>query len=683
VAKKNILPVGVTPDETTGISGYYAAGSVVLGAEKNAKLHGLEGFRIYSEMRRTDPQLAGLYALIRSAICGGAAAIIGGAQEQADWVRPIILDGLHDHMTMLCQYLLYGSYWFEQVIGVDPSGRFTEIALLPRQPWTIAQYETSQQTGELVAIRQTSYHGSGYIPAGRLVAYTNEPEGDNFEGISLFRPCYGAWMLKQQHMRLEGISAERYAVASPIMNMSSGATKLQKEQALELGTAIRSGGSAVVVKSVDDGIGVISFLQPPGGVYDATPKMAYYDQLMSKALLSQFIDFGSHDKSGSFALVSEHVELFYDYVNQLASDIAATISRQRIKRLIDYNWADVSDYPILSISGINRPDGEQLSAALALLAPLGVLDLDSEDRTAVREAIGLRRRVKTSTSAPAAPSGQAAPAQLAAEHHGAHKLAHKVVRELTAVEQHCDFVAMAAAMDSGRDDLARDLLDLQRRLTTTAVKFLAPRIAEGDIDGINGLRFNPTQTAQIREQVTATLSKLFAAGRDAVKSEAAAQGITAKLAASKQNKTKRAATMEAALQDYGSDEIDKLVAATETAAKQGARQAVLAGIVGAAAADLVASYITRSAGSIPDSLAASVSAMGFVNGRDAEAQELFDKNMVKSVYYSAVMDQNTCTPCADRDGAEVLGGQPAAPNPDCLGVGRCRCVHVYEFGEVG
>jgi HK97 family phage portal protein len=63
-------------------------------------------------------------------------------------------------------------------------------------------------------------------------------------------------------------------------------------------------------------------------------------------------------------------------------------------------------------------------------------------------------------------------------------------------------------------------------------------------------------------------------------------------------------------------------------------------------------------------------------GRDDEIQA--QKDVVEYTEYSAVLDANTCGPCGDADGeqAEDPANLPAAPNPDCDGGDRCRCIHV-------
>jgi HK97 family phage portal protein len=63
-------------------------------------------------------------------------------------------------------------------------------------------------------------------------------------------------------------------------------------------------------------------------------------------------------------------------------------------------------------------------------------------------------------------------------------------------------------------------------------------------------------------------------------------------------------------------------------------------------------------------------------GRSDEIEANADK--IDHIEYSAVLDANTCGPCGDADG-EVASDEadlPAAPNPDCDGGDRCRCIHV-------
>lgn len=51
--------------------------------------------------------------------------------------------------------------------------------------------------------------------------------------------------------------------------------------------------------------------------------------------------------------------------------------------------------------------------------------------------------------------------------------------------------------------------------------------------------------------------------------------------------------------------------------------------------------------------------------------------------YSAILDTNTCSPCEDWDGATAssLDQLPDTPNPECEGMGNCRCFIISVFAS--
>lgn len=78
-----------------------------------------------------------------------------------------------------------------------------------------------------------------------------------------------------------------------------------------------------------------------------------------------------------------------------------------------------------------------------------------------------------------------------------------------------------------------------------------------------------------------------------------------------------------------------------------------------------------------DQIAGAAANAAIQSGRSVEAENQSD--VWVRVIYSAVLDANTCSPCADADGEEAddEADLPAAPNPDCEGRDKCRCFHVF------
>jgi hypothetical protein len=80
-----------------------------------------------------------------------------------------------------------------------------------------------------------------------------------------------------------------------------------------------------------------------------------------------------------------------------------------------------------------------------------------------------------------------------------------------------------------------------------------------------------------------------------------------------------------------------------------------------------------------DGLAAEGANEAFAEGRYDGYEEHADE--IASVMYSALLDINTCGPCAEADEKEGTTPDdiPDVPNPDCMGGDRCRCVHIFVF----
>lgn len=81
-------------------------------------------------------------------------------------------------------------------------------------------------------------------------------------------------------------------------------------------------------------------------------------------------------------------------------------------------------------------------------------------------------------------------------------------------------------------------------------------------------------------------------------------------------------------------------------------------------------------------IAASSHTGGAINaGRQAAAQAAGDE--ILGARYTAILDKNTCGPCAEADDGVLRAlDDPLlkpAPNPDCEGGDRCRCIWVYQL----
>lgn len=659
----------------TGISGYQAAGNVI-GWEFNPELNGVTKFATFKKMI-ADPQLAGNIALFESALVNASIQFVGGREDIREFIaKAYPQDELRNFVSHAMDYLWYGCALFEMVPYFDrPTKKVLERSY-PRQTWTVTGWDVNPKTKELVGVRQSGLNGYGYIPSNRLVLFVNKPDGDNYEGISLLRSCYGPWKAKWDQRRLDILGAQRYSAGIPYVKMTENATAQQVVDAKALASKLSSGVGAYIVSNPKDGIESIELIQMSGRTYDAEPKVKEYNIEMSRALLGQFMSFTAGSLGGE-QLVREMIQLFYGSVQAIANKIARVMDLQKFHRVIDWNYNGLADgdYPQLEISGINKPDAASIGQFLnqvATAVPGFTAALTAKDYDIIKRAGGLTGYTEE--------TAQAEPATIDADKTDQTNLSagcncgkvHKFSagRALFSWEMRCDFSAMSAKMDAEASDIQSGLKPIVERMTDQYVKYLTPIIQKGDLDGVN--KMDPRLIDLIEFVMRENAGDLFDAGMESVRNEL---GGATKLAARKvpAEKLRRAALDQAA--DAGAT-ISK---ASADAAKQAARRAIQSGLVDEAqigltlriAIDAVSESLSRKA-------AQGTAAGAFTNGRDAEAQD-YD---VKKTWYSAIMDVNTCESCAEYDGKEVINNEPAAPNPECYstasGQNFCRCIWVYE-----
>lgn len=663
----------------TGVSAYNSSGNV-LGWEFNPELYGIQKFLAYKQMT-ADPQLAGNLALIDSALSGASFKFKGGRDDIREFLDGLYPeDELRRFFSQAADYLAYGCALFEMVPYYDrTTGRYLENSY-PRQSWTIMGWDVDQNTSQLKGVKQSGINGSGYVPATRLVLFVNKPDGDNYEGISILRPCYGPWKLKWGQRRIDALGAQRYAAGIPHIKMSPQPTAEQITTAKALGASLSSGDGAYIVTNPADGIMDVTLLTMPGQGYNAEPKVNEYNIEMSRALLGQFMSFTSGSLGGE-QLAREMIQLFYNSVQAFGNAMCRVADLQKFHRVVDWNFSGLSpaDYPQCEISGVNKPDATTLGTFLAQVLPAfpELKDtLSAKDIDTIKRACGLSGyKEPAPTAEPDNISTTTDQTNLSAcgcgkVHLNAENGIFQPRRHLKDYEVKCNFAAMSDRMDRGAATIKSKLAPVIETMAAHYVRFLTPIIQRADIGGIGTLE--PRYIDQIEDVMKESAGELFDDGMAAVRDEL---GGATKLAAKRvpANKLRELALDQAA--DAGAT----ISRATADTAKQAARRAVQSGLTDAAQIGL---SLRIAIDSISESLvnkAAQGTASGaFTNGRDAEAQDY----EIKKTWYSAIMDSSTCDVCAAADGQEVIDNLPAAPNPDCestaSGQNYCRCIWVYE-----
>jgi 2'-5' RNA ligase/GNAT superfamily N-acetyltransferase len=249
-------------------------------------------------------------------------------------------------------------------------------------------------------------------------------------------------------------------------------------------------------------------------------------------------------------------------------------------------------------------------------------------------------------------------------------------RKPTAVELQIDLKAIQDEFDAGEARLREQLDRLRRKLLTDA----AAGIIKLEPADYHTLTVNPA--ARDITALAAELQRIYEHGRNLVLEELRDQG------AGEYDE----ADVDTVDELYQLEYEDELAQLSEVTASRMANDvqsrvaAIAAGLIALGIAAGTAEFISRLTADVADLSTSFVDAnaamadhVALNTGRESAAAT--NSNIIREVYYSSVLDQNTCEFCQADDGetGPTSADITQVPNPDCLGRGRCRCIHVYVY----
>jgi hypothetical protein len=231
--------------------------------ELNTRLVGTAGLRIFDRMWRTDSD-------VRKAL------------------------------TMLINPIAGATWTIEPYGGFDATDEDKEIAKFVQ--WALFENMRPQFASHLYTALRVSGR-CGFAP----FYYRVGAEGDNWEGVSLLRPVYKNWYLKDKIERLDAIAQEREAVGLPVIYPPSALTdkkaldemekKLQRLRAGEQAYLIMPGPRAQDMKE-NAGTGwhfeLVGFGSGSSGGAgrDAQPSLQYHSDKIAAGFIEEFMRLG-------------------------------------------------------------------------------------------------------------------------------------------------------------------------------------------------------------------------------------------------------------------------------------------------------------------------------------------------------------------------------------------------------
>ncbi len=582
----------------------------------------------------------------------------------------------HEHFRVALLSLVFGHMPFAQRYEiVDGKARLVELA--ERMPTTIAEILTDE-SGKLTGVLQ--YNEKTPVPAKNLVWYCHEREGSAWQGRSMLRSAYGAWLLKHESWRVLATSNRRFGMGVPVVEAPEGASGEQIEQAHLLASAIRSGDQAGV------GLphGFKYYLQGmTGGAPDTLAFIRYLDSQMAQMALASVLNLDA-SPNGSRALGETFVNLMLTSLKSIADEMSDVLTGLAIQ-MVDYNWGEQENVPRVVIGDAgSRP--EVTAEAITALMNAGAITADPELEAWIRERWTLPEKPdepEPSPVPPVPPSPDDVPDPAAGEPQSGSqpvpgvtggqavaRIRSRAVRAATAADRRAlTDVEAAAQVDPERIDqqwssqldyLIRNWSTINRAQRQEITDQIQAAVTDSKIDALAALAVDSSDAALLLAEAMLNMAQEAA---DEMRREAKDQGVTVTGEEIDEDRLMETAAAVAAL----------IGTSLATSAGREALRIWTPEDTPAEVADSVDDHMR----SLSDSYLRDQLGSALSTAQNHGRQAVLSAAPPAKYFASEVLDSNTCKECRAIDGQEFVdmaqAEQAYASGGFRLCLGRLRC----------
>jgi hypothetical protein len=389
-----------------GVSGTRVLAGLVW-EETNPRLQGQRAFATWTAMR-FDPSGSALHKVydfpIRSARWFVEPASDAPAHiRQADFVHDNLWDfgsmSFDDVLRLADLSLIYGFTPLEIVYRPMLEGAWTGKVgwdkFAWRNPatkwrWELAEVEGRRELAGMTQKAPPTYEDI-FIPRDKLLLFVNDLEGENYDGWSMFRPCFKPWFYRDQLYRIEAVGLERAYAGVPRATLPNQFSPALRDLARKIVTTLRNDEQAGIVHPAELGVDVIFNQLQGSAMRDA---IAHHTRQFYLAGLAHMLDLGG-GQTGSWALSSDQSELVQMAINAPANRLAEVLNlNPGIPQLVRFNFPDFDStmLPRLAHGDIGQRNMDRLGRVLAALAQFGFLTPDDETEDQLRRQLDLPER---------------------------------------------------------------------------------------------------------------------------------------------------------------------------------------------------------------------------------------------------------------------------------------------------
>lgn len=377
-----------------GASGVYIFNGLISGEEYNYSLMGQNGKKIYDIMRRSDSSVHSTLQVCKLPILSTTWEIEPASEDQADKdIADFVTNELfnrnvnwHDFLREALTMFDFGHSVFEKTYELTEFNGQTRVglrSLASRKQRSILYWETAEHKP---GVQQQLIGGNGItnsptgivsIPMPKLIIFTNEREGDNYEGISMLRFAYKDWDIKDKLTLVHAMALEKMAMGIPVITPPQGVNAGEQTRARESVRAMRANEESFIEKPAGWLVEMLDMKSQT--TKDILPTLQYLEKNISKSVLAQFLELGSAGSGGSRALSQDHSALFMLSEEAAAKNVQSTIQKDLIHQMVDLNYSNLPNgYPKLKSGKIGDEDTTNIANAVNQLMTAGALTADPD-----------------------------------------------------------------------------------------------------------------------------------------------------------------------------------------------------------------------------------------------------------------------------------------------------------------
>ncbi len=374
-----------------GDSGTHIFHGVITGEEYNFNLSGRKALKVWEEMRRSDASVGASLKAIKYPIKATKFFAAPASEDEADievsnFVHWNLFSRLKWKKVLgeILTYLEMGYAIFEMVFEVEDVDGVERIVLTKlgfRKQTGLESWQAGPDTPGITF--RKSDGKSVAIPLEKLIVFTNEQEGDNYEGVSILRTAYKHWYYVDKFDQIDAVGHERHSLGVPKIKYPRTATDAEREAARNVVRNLRANEESFIEEP--EGWDINFMDMQAHSLKDIGPSRDHHDRQITKNVLAQFLELGSSGASGARSVSEDQHILLNQSIESVLDYIADTLGYV-VKTLVDLNFT-VDQYPTLAHGDVNQKDVSALAGAVEKFVKSGVITPTEADEDHIRQLI--------------------------------------------------------------------------------------------------------------------------------------------------------------------------------------------------------------------------------------------------------------------------------------------------------